>query len=344
MLFISDTTAGVVPEILQALEKANDGMFLGYEGDPVCRDMKARFAEVFESDVSVFLVATGTAANALALSVMTPPYGVVFAHDGSHINVDECGAPEFYTQGAKLAAIKGANGKIDPTGITAALNDFPKGVVHRMQPGGVSISQATERGTIYSLEEIKAISDLAKSHGMATHMDGARFANALVALNCSPADMTWRAGVDVLSFGATKNGALMAEAVVFFNTDLVKDFAYRQKRGGHLFSKSRFSAGQFLGYFQDDLWRRLARHSNAMAAKLGARLAALPGYELDCPVDTNQIFVKMSSDRVRHWQEAGVQFYLWSGDPTEARQLVRLVCSWKTTDEQVDQLLEVAKG
>ncbi|TNE58851.1 MAG: low specificity L-threonine aldolase [Alphaproteobacteria bacterium] len=344
MFFISDTMAGAAPEILKAVEAVNDGLFLGYEGDPVCEEMKAQFAKIFETEVSVFLVATGTASNALALSVMTPPYGAVFAHEGAHINVDECGAPEFYTQGTKLAAIKGANGKLTCEGVRAALTNFPKGVVHRMQPGGLSLSQATELGTIYTVDEINALSEFAQSHGMATHMDGARFANALVALGCSPAEMTWRAGVDVLSFGATKNGALMAEAVVFFNQDLVGDFAYRQKRGGHLFSKSRFSAGQFLGYFKDDLWLKLARRSNDLAGRLEAGLMELPGYELACPVQTNQVFVTMSRELVLRWQEAGAQFYIWSGDPAQERQLVRLVCSWKTTDEQVDQLLEVARG
>lgn len=344
MYFASDNTSGVAPEILQALAGANDGAVMGYGDDPISDEMRSRFAEFFDCDVTVFLVATGSAANSLSLSVLSPPYGAIFCQEESHIQTDECCAPEFYTQGAKLVPLTGKNTKIDPGLFRKAIDRFPRGVEHRPQPGAVSLSQATERGTVYTLEEIRVLTSIAGAHDIPVHMDGARFANAVVHLGCSPAEMTWKSGVDVLSFGATKNGALAAEAVVFFNESQVQDFKYRQKRGGQLFSKSRYAAAQFLGYFEDDLWRRLASHANTVTQSLANALRELPGYEVEGSVETNQMFVVMGKEQTSKWQKAGVQFYVWSADEEADRYVARLVCAHTTTQEHIDQLLDMAKG
>ncbi|MDH3793082.1 MAG: beta-eliminating lyase-related protein, partial [Rhodospirillales bacterium] len=249
--FCSDNTAGASPQILEALARAAAGKVMPYGNDDLTRRVEARLREVFETDCAVFPVATGTAANVLGLSVMTPPYGAVYCHKDSHINVDECGAPEFFTGGAKLVTLDGAHGKLTPEILAGAIGGV--GDVHHVQPAAISLTQASEAGTLYTPEEVAAIGDLARQHGLGLQMDGARFANALVALGCSPAEITWRAGVDALAFGATKNGALAAEAVVLFKPELARTFAYRRKRGGHLFSKMRFLSAQLDAYLADDL-------------------------------------------------------------------------------------------
>src|SRR6185312_1799022 len=241
---------------------------------------------------AVFPVATGTAANALALAALTPPWGAIYCHEAAHIQSDECGAPEFFAAGAKLLPLAGEDAKLMPATVEAAL--LERGVVHHVQPSALSISQATEAGTLYRPAEIAALGALARRHGLALHMDGARFANAVAALGCAPADLTWRAGVDALSFGATKNGALAAEAVIFFDPAKAADLAYRRKRAGHLFSKMRFLSAQLDAYLADGLWLRNARHANAMAARLGQGLARLPGARLVHPVEANEVFVELA--------------------------------------------------
>ena len=269
MNFASDNTAGIAPEILQALAAGNDGFALGYGNDDVTRAVERRIGEVFEREAAVFLVPTGTAANALALAHVSPPWGAVFAHTEAHILTDECGAPEFFGGGLKLVGMPGVGCKVAPDTLAATVAQYEGHTPHQVVPAAFSFAQASEAGTIYRPDEIAALAKVARAHGMKVHMDGARFANALVRMNASPADITWKAGVDVLSFGATKGGALAAEAVVFFDRKLAANMAERRKRAGHLLSKHRFLALQMQAFLANDCWLRLARHANAMADRLG---------------------------------------------------------------------------
>ena len=339
MNFASDNTAGISPEILAAFADANAGAVGSYGADPITARLEAKLAELFEHEVSVFPVATGTAANALALAAVTPPWGAVLCHPLAHIACDEANAPEFYSGGAKLVPVEGADGKLTAAGL-AALLPGDLGNVHHAQPAAVSLTQATECGTAYRPTEIAEIAALAHRHGLAVHMDGARFANALVNLDVSPAEMTWRAGVDVLSFGATKNGALGAEAIVFFDTARGKDLSFRRKRAGHLFSKMRFLSAQLDAYVTDDLWRRNARHANAAAARLADGLAALPGVRLRHPVEANELFVELPEAVIVGLFAAGAQFYRWQGATSTC---VRLVTAWNTTDADVAAFLATAR-
>ena len=335
--FRSDNTAGAAPEILDALARASSGGTPSYGADPWTARVQERIAALFETEVAVFPVATGTAANSLALAALTPPWGAVYCHTDSHIQGDECGAPELQTGGAKLIDLPGADGKLDPAILDTAITDTGAGSVHRIQPASVSLTQATEAGTVYGVEEVKAITAVARAHGLAVHMDGARFANALVTLGCSPADATWRAGVDVLTLGATKGGCLAAEAVVFFRPELARDFAFRRKRAGHLFSKMRFLSAQLEAWLQDDLWLRLARHANAMATRLARGLAGIEGAELIFPVQANEIFVRLPEPAIAALEQAGFGFYRWDGP------LLRLVTSFDTPQAAVDDFVEIVR-
>src|SRR3954463_11756200 len=274
MNFASDNTAGIAPEILQALAAGNAGFALGYGNDDVTRAVEKRIGEVFERDVAGFLVPTGTAANALALAHISPPWGAVFAHAEAHILTDECGAPEFFGSGLKLVGMPGAGCKVAPETLAETVTHYEGHAPHQVIPAAFSFAQACEAGTIYRPDEIAALAKIAHAHGMKVHMDGARFANALVRTNASPAEGTWKAGVDVLSFGATKGGAMAAEAVVFFDRADAKNMAERRKRAGHLVSKHRYLALQFQAFLKDDCWLRLAPHANAMADRLAAGLAS----------------------------------------------------------------------
>ncbi len=336
--FCSDNTAGASPQILEALAREAAGKVMPYGNDDLTRRVEARLREVFETDCAVFPVATGTAANVLGLSVMTPPYGAVYCHKDSHINVDECGAPEFFTGGAKLVTLDGAHGKLTPEILTGAIGGV--GDVHHVQPAAVSLAQATESGTLYTPEEVAAIGDLARQRGLGLQMDGARFANALVALGCRPAEITWKAGVDALAFGATKNGALAAEAVVLFKPELARTFAYRRKRGGHLFSKMRFLSAQLDAYLADGLWLANARHANAQAARLAEGLAGLPGARLLHPVEANEIFAVLPEPVIEGLFAAGFQFYRWAAGGENA---VRLVAAFDTAPEDVEAFLAAAR-
>src|SRR6266700_6733954 len=268
MEFASDNAAGVAPSILDALVCANTGFAVAYGDDASTQRLERRFSELFERDVAVFLVSTGTAANALALAHLTPPWGTVLCHAEAHAIVHECGAPEFFGGGLRLLGVEGRGGKLAPPAVTVALDRHFGLRPHQMVPGALSLTQASEFGTIYQIDEIAALSALAHSRGMTVHMDGARFANAVARLGASPAEASWRAGVDVLSFGATKGGALAAEAVVFFDPARAAAMAERRKRGGHLVSKHRFIAAQFDAFLADGLWLRLAAHANRMADRL----------------------------------------------------------------------------
>jgi len=338
MNFASDNTAGISPEILAALAAANEGAVGSYGADPITARLEAKLARIFEHEVAVFPVATGTAANALALAAVTPPWGAVLCHPLAHIACDEANAPEFYTGGAKLVPVAGADGKIAAADL-AALLPGDLGNVHHAQPAAVSLTQATECGTAYRPEEISQIATLAHRHGLAVHMDGARFANALVHLDVSPADMTWRAGVDVLSFGATKNGALGAEAIVFFDRTRARELPFRRKRAGHLFSKMRFLSAQLDAYVTNDLWLKNARHANAAAARLAEGLVRLPGVRLHYPVEANELFVELPETVISGLFAAGAQFHRWQGP---ASTCVRLVTAWNTADADVADFLAIA--
>jgi threonine aldolase len=336
--FCSDNASGAAPEILRALEAANDGWAMPYGNDDLTRRLQARVEEIFETEAAVLPVATGTAANVLCLSVMTPPYGAIYCHRESHINVDECGAPEFYSGGAKLVALPGDHGKLTPATLEAAIVDA--GDVHSVQPAAVSLTNASEAGTVYTPEETRAIAEIAKAHGLGLHLDGARFANALVALGCSPAEATWKAGVDALALGATKNGVLAGELVVLFDPGKAEELGYRRKRGGHLFSKMRFLSAQLEAYLADDLWLRNARHANAMAAVLGAGLAELPGVELSHPVEANEIFVILPEPMIEGLFARGFQFYRWG--PAANRE-ARLITAFNTDPAHVEAFLSAVR-
>ncbi len=336
MNFCSDNVAGASPEILEALVTANAGAAMPYGDDTLTQQVVARIQALFETDAEILLMSTGSSANALALATMTPPYGAVYCHPDSHVNVDECGAPEFFTGGAKLVPVGGPQGKIAPDALAAAVTGA--GVVHHVQPAAVSITQVTEAGTIYSPDEIRALAAICREHGLKLHMDGARFANAVEALGCSPAEASHRLGVDALSFGATKNGALCAEAILFFDAALARDAGYRRKRAGHLFSKMRFLAAQWDAYLANDLWRRNARHANAMAARLAAGLSVLPGVNFEHTVEANELFVRMPHAMIEGILAQGFMFYRWEPEGT----LVRLVTAFDTDPGAVEAFLAAA--
>ena len=341
MNFSSDNATGISPEILAAIEAANAGPAMAYGNDEVTTRAVRALSELFERELEAFPVATGTAANALALSVLTPPYGLIYCHRHAHIEEDECGAPELFSGGAKLHLLDGAHGKFGPETLARALAAAGPGVEHHPQPAAVSITQATEAGTVHTAAEIAAIAEVAHGAGLKLHMDGARFANAAVHLDASPAEISWRAGVDVLSFGATKNGAMAAEAVLFFDPAFAADFRYRRKRGGHLFSKMRFLSAQLLAYATGELWRRNAERANAMAARLARGLAALPGAELAHPVEANEVFVTLPEPVIAGLAEAGAVFHRWGGP---ASPTIRLVTAFDTEAGAVDGALAAARA
>jgi threonine aldolase len=336
--FASDNSAPVAPEIMTALMKANTGPVLGYGNDHITGSFEKRIKELFDCDLSAFPVATGTAANVLGLSVMVPPYGSIYAHRLGHIEVDECGAPEFFTGGAKIALQDGQDGKLDATDLDRVLLLSGAGNVHHVQPSALSLTQVTECGTVYTPDEVTALSAVAKSHDIGVHMDGARFANAVASLDCAPADITWRAGVDVLSFGATKNGAMAVEAVVLFNKEKAKEFEYRRKRGAHLFSKMRYLSAQLDAYVTDDLWLKLAGHANKMGERLAKGLTLSDNAELMYPVEANMVFAKISKKSLSRLEKSDVLFY---PEGPKEESAVRLVASWNTEPHEVDAVLEL---
>ncbi|USG62724.1 low specificity L-threonine aldolase [Sneathiella marina] len=336
--FASDNSAPVAPEIMAALLAVNQGPALGYGNDSVTRGFEEQLKDVFECDLRAFPVATGTAANALGLSVMVPPYGSIFAHRLGHIETDECGAPEFYTGGAKIALQDGENGKLDAAHLDKVLSQSGAGNVHHIQPAVLSLTQTTECGTVYTEAEVAALSATAKAHGLGVHMDGARFANAVVSLDCAPADVTVKAGVDILSLGATKNGAMAVEAVVFFNQEKAQEFEFRRKRGAHLFSKMRYFSAQLDAYFADGLWLKFAHHANEMASRLAAGLASSDTASLLYPVEANMVFTKISGEAMAKLEKSNVLFY---PEGPKEDSVIRLVASWNTTSEEVDAVLSL---
>ncbi len=347
MWFSSDNAGPAAPEILAAVMKANEGYASGYGTDPIMDRVRAQIREIFEApDATVYLVGTGTAANALALSCMCKPWETLYCHKNAHIEEDECGAPEFYTGGAKLNLLSGADAKIDPNALRDAIAATGRAGVHNVQKGALSITNATENGAVYTLPEIRALTEIAKANDIPVHMDGARFANALVRLGCTPAEMTWKSGIDAVSFGGTKNGLMGVEAVILFNPDLAWEFELRRKRGGHLFSKHRYMSAQMEAYLTDDLWLTLARKANGMADKMVAGLREVPGMKILHPVDANMIFASWPRSGHRAAQDAGAQYYFWPDGQTldgPDKELIsaRLVCNWATTDADVEKFVQI---
>ncbi len=349
MNFASDNVAGAAPEILEAIISSSRVHAPAYGADVFTTRAVAMLDEVFEIKTYAFLVTTGTGANALALASLAAPFDAVFCHQESHINDDECGAPEFFTGGAKLVGIAGEEGKIASDALREALARFPRGLVKSPQPGALSLSQATEAGTLYKTGAVAELCEIAHAAGIAVHMDGARFANAIAASGASPAEMTWRLGIDALSFGATKNGALACEAVVFFKSARASNFEYRRKRGGHTVSKGRFLGAQMEAYLNDGLWLRLAGRANASARRLSAGLAKVAGVRLLWPTEANEVFVVAPRALIQSWRSAGASFHEWTtraissnSGPRQDETLVRLVTSFETRSDEIDQLLALS--
>ncbi|MEZ5420428.1 MAG: low specificity L-threonine aldolase [Vicinamibacterales bacterium] len=347
MNFNSDNVHGVDDAVLDALGRANAGTARAYGYDDLTVAAEARLGELFERDVEAYLVVTGTAANALALSACCQPWDAVVCHAEAHVMTDECGAPELVSGGARLMGVPGPGCKLTPDAVTAMLATLGRGE-HEHRPRALSLSQSTELGTIYSVAEVAALAACAHDRGMRVHMDGARFANALVRLDVTPATLTWRAGVDVLSFGLTKNGAMGVEAVVFFDHGLAHDFRFRRKRAGQLVSKGRFLAAQVLALLEDDRWRKNARHANAMADRLAAALRPLPGVRLPLPVEANAVFAIVPDALHAHLQGHGVRYLVWpgAGPGTDVvrpgETFIRLLTSFRTTPAEVDGLVGLA--
>ncbi|MEX0367948.1 MAG: low specificity L-threonine aldolase [Ruegeria sp.] len=343
MFFASDNSGPVHPEVLQALAEANQGYAMAYGADALMNEVRDRIRAVFEAPgAAVYLVATGTAANALALATLSEPWQTVFCSPVSHIHEDECNAPEFYS-GAKLTLVPGGD-KMTPEALRGAIAGEETRGVHGPQRGPVSITQVTERGSVYSLAELQALCGVAKEYGLPAHMDGARFTNALVALNCSPAEMTWKAGVDAVSFGGTKNGLMGVEAVIFFDESKAWEFELRRKRGAHLFSKHRYLSAQMTAYLRDDLWLKSARQANANCARLADGLRAAGASFLHDP-QANIVFASFPRNTHKRLHEAGAVYHLWGdtleGEDEDEALACRLVCDWSISTDQIDRFLSL---
>jgi threonine aldolase len=332
MRFFSDNAAAACPEVMAALQDSNR-LDTAYDGDALSARLNDAFSDLFETPVEALWVATGTAANSLALAALCPPYGSIVCHRDAHIQNDECGAPEFYTHGAKLLLAEGEGAKLTPASVEALLATV-RNDVHQVQPAALSITNATEYGLVYSRKEVAALGDLAKARGLGFHMDGARFANAVARVGCSPADLTWRAGVDALSFGFVKNGGMSAEVLIFFASEYRQQTLYRRKRAGHLLSKGRFLAAQLLAMLDGDVWLRNAQAANDSAA----RIAAAAGNRLVIPVEANEIFLKVTPEEAAALRSQGFDFYDWG--PGEAR----LVTAWDSDPAHVEAVAAAIEG
>jgi threonine aldolase len=349
MNFASDNGAGAATPILEAIVAASRVNAPAYGADVFTARAEARVSEIFERKAAVFLVATGTGANALSLAALAAPWQAVFCHEEAHVIDDECGAPEFFTGGAKVVGVSGRDGKIQPAALAETLARYPRGQAKTSQPGALSLSQATEAGTAYKPDEIAALAAIAREARMGVHMDGARFANVVAATDASPAELTWRAGVDVLSLGATKNGALACEAVIVFDPDKAAAMPYQRKRAGQTLSKGRFLGAQMEAWLAGDLWLELARRANGAARRLAEGLAAAPGLRLAFPVEANEVFVVAPDATLARWRAAGAKFYDWSTRsarpdlaPETGETMARLVTSFETSQAEVDALLALA--
>ncbi|MBZ0122384.1 MAG: low specificity L-threonine aldolase [Roseovarius sp.] len=348
MNFASDNCGPAHPEILDAMVAANAGHAPSYGADAAMDEVRERIRALFEAPLAeVFLVATGTAANSLALATMVEPWQTMFCTPLAHIHTDECNAPEFYTGGAKLTLV-GEDDKMTPQALADAIAGWPKGDVHVPQPGALALTQVTERGRLYDLPELSALTGVARAQGLGSYMDGARLANALAALGCTPAEMTHAAGIDALSFGGTKNGCAGVEAVILFDPGRAWEFALRRKRAAHLFSKHRYLSAQMLAYLDGDLWLRSARAANARAARLADGLRTVPGAEFAAEPQANMIFVRLPRAVHRRLQANGAVYGLYdgpldTGDPDQPL-LARLVCDWSVAEDEIDRLVGLARG
>ncbi len=347
MNFASDNSGPAAPEVLEAFIQANNGYEKSYGNDSLMTEVEAQIREIFEApEAAVYLVGTGTAANALSLATICPPWSTIFCHEHSHVQEDECGAPEFFTGGAKLTTVGGIDAKIDLQQLTKAIESTGVIGVHNVQKGVLSLTNATELGAVYSLDELSKLTSVAKGYGLPIHMDGARFANALVKLGCTPADLTWKTGIDILSFGGTKNGLLGVEAVIIFDPSLTWEFELRRKRGGHLYSKHRYLSAQMLAYLNDGLWLRLAQKANSAATKLTSGLTKQNSVKIEHSPDINMIFPSIPREIHNLAFAKGADYYLWppnqslEGNPSEPLK-ARLVCNWSTTNEEIDSFLKL---
>ena len=340
--FSSDHVAPACDAILSAVNQANEGFVTSYGGDELTAKLQSVACDLFEKQVAIFPVTSGTAANALALSQIVPPYGAIYCFESAHIVTDEAGAPGFFSGGAQLIGFPAVDGKIRPEQLTTAVAYAEDLGIHHVKPGAVTLTQATEWGTVYGLEEIAAISKAARQHGLPVHMDGARFANALAHLGCTPAEATWKCGVDVLSLGATKNGALGADAVVFFDSSMARDFERRRKRAGHLMSKLRFVSAQLVAYFKNGLWLENARHANTMRSAMAQGLKSVAGAKLLHPVEANELFVVLPEETVRSLESQGFDFYRWTVHRPKSGATIRLVTCFATASADVDEFIAAA--
>lgn len=338
MNFRSDNEAPVNSKILQALIDANKGFCESYAYDEYTIELQNKMQQLFGCWCDVIPLATGTAANSLATAITTPPYGSMFCSESSHLITDECGAPEFYSAGAKLIGVSGENGKINLDLLDRTLAATGAHGEHECLPSAISITQSTEAGTLYSINEIKQFNTIKQKYNLYLHMDGSRIANAVASMDCDIADLTWRNGVDVLSFGATKNGAMLAEALIIFNPKLGKEIKRMRKRAGHLISKMRYISAQLLAYLKDDLWLKLASHANGMATKVFDELKDT--HEFLYPVQANEIFLRLSEDKIKQLQNVGYEFHVWPG----TTDVIRLVCSHVTKATDIERLIEALKS
>ena len=335
--FRSDNETPIAQPVMQAILDANQGTAFAYGEDPWSERLDEAFSDLFEHPVRVLPVPTGTVANAIALASVTPPWGAVLCHRNAHIYCDESGAPEFYGSGLRLVLGDGEHGKLNPQSLRKAMQGTTGHGIHSYEAAALSLTQCTESGTLYSPDELATLCGIAKDAGLATHLDGARFGNAVAALGCSPADLTWRAGVEMLSFGASKNGCMAAEALVFFDRHEAFATAERhRKRGGHLYSKMRYLSAQLLAYIENDLWLELARHANKQAAAFAEAVSEHPQAQLEYPAEANEVFVRWNTPAFERLEAAGIGFLTWPGQD----DLARFVFGHTTSDEDTRTLIE----
>jgi threonine aldolase len=351
MQFGSDNQTGASPRVMEMLVRANAGHTHGYGNDEWTERAVRALQELFQCDLAAFFVSTGTAANSLALSNLVKPWETTLCHDQAHVLLDESTAHEFFGGGARIRGISRGDGKLEARHLERHLRYAGVEPPHNSQPGAVSVAQASENGLVHTPAELAALCEVAHRHGLRVHMDGARFSNAVASLGCAPADITWKAGVDVLCLGATKNGALAAEAVIFFKSELVQDFIHRRKRSGQLLSKGRLFGAQFVGWLEGGYWLELARHANAQAARLSEGLSSIPGLRIVWPTQANELFVVMPRKVFERLKGAGAEFYEWYVEALppgtalrEGETYVRLVTSFVTTDAHVDEFCAVARA
>ncbi|HXE08881.1 MAG TPA: low specificity L-threonine aldolase [Acidobacteriaceae bacterium] len=330
--FASDNYAGICPEALDYLLRANQsGDEPSYGDDPWTQRAADAFRVLFETDCEVFFVFNGTAANSLALAALCQSYHSVICHEAAHVETDECGGPEFFSNGSKLLIARGEDGKLAAPDVETLV--LRRTDIHYPKPKVVTVTQSTELGTLYSVDQVKSISAVARRHGLRLHMDGARFANAIAAMGVHPADVTWRAGVDVLCFGGTKNGLPVGEAILFFDRALATDFAYRAKQAGQLASKMRFISAPWLGLLENDTWLRNARHANAMAALLYDKLSSIPQIRINGAPQANAVFAELPVGIAAALRDRGWRFYDFIGSSS------RFMCSWETRSESIDRFI-----